>query len=335
MLLIAILLCGYSVFTAFGLILTHFKNSFYAQHKKAQLIGILLLLVLASLQFVNFLYLQASSNLVHSLFYQSLLFLVAPLFYLYSCAFLNSEHKYSIWHWLHLLPFIFSLLLPQKNAFVTAFALGAVYMFGLGLLVYRLRAQRNRFQFELILLMVFVCIAIGVVIIGISSSFINDELFFILYSIAIGCAFLLSNIALLQEPQLVNNVHTAAEENYVSSTLKLVNVGEKLKKLNQLMDEDKIYQQTDLNLIFVAQQMGLSKHQLSELINTQLGMGFSQYIRSLRIRAAQTMLINEPKASVLSISLAVGLTSQSNFYQAFKELTGLSPGQYRDKKTKN
>lgn len=75
--------------------------------------------------------------------------------------------------------------------------------------------------------------------------------------------------------------------------------------------------------------MDLSSHQLSELINTQFDISFSQYIRQQRIEAAQQLLVNEPKYSVLSIGMEVGFKSQSNFYAAFKEIAGESPGSYR------
>jgi AraC-like DNA-binding protein len=41
------------------------------------------------------------------------------------------------------------------------------------------------------------------------------------------------------------------------------------------------------------------------------------------------MLLAEPRASVLSVGLSVGFTSQSNFYEAFREIEGSTPGQYR------
>jgi len=79
----------------------------------------------------------------------------------------------------------------------------------------------------------------------------------------------------------------------------------------------------------VAEAMGLSSHQLSELINVQFGMSFSRYIREQRIQAAKALLAREPDSSILSISLETGFKSQSNFYAAFKEITGQSPGGYR------
>ncbi|MEM7366395.1 MAG: helix-turn-helix domain-containing protein, partial [Pseudomonadota bacterium] len=42
---------------------------------------------------------------------------------------------------------------------------------------------------------------------------------------------------------------------------------------------------------------------------------------------------DHPSQSVLSVSLEVGFRSQSTFYAAFREVTGLSPGDYRKSMT--
>jgi len=96
-----------------------------------------------------------------------------------------------------------------------------------------------------------------------------------------------------------------------------------------LMTESKIYQNDNLSLSLLAESMSLNSHQLSELINTGYGVSFSRYIREKRVELAKNLLINEPKSSVLAISLETGFKSQSNFYAAFKEITGKSPGAYR------
>ena len=58
-------------------------------------------------------------------------------------------------------------------------------------------------------------------------------------------------------------------------------------------------------------------------------MGFSRLVRQYHVDTAKKMLISEPRASVLSVGLSVGFTSQSNFYVAFKEIAGSVPGQFR------
>jgi transcriptional regulator GlxA family with amidase domain len=67
------------------------------------------------------------------------------------------------------------------------------------------------------------------------------------------------------------------------------------------------------------------------LINTHFEISFSRYLRQVRVERAKVLLQSEPNASILSISLETGFRSQSNFYAAFKEITGKSPGIYRKK----
>ncbi len=62
-------------------------------------------------------------------------------------------------------------------------------------------------------------------------------------------------------------------------------------------------------------------------------MSFSRYIREQRVAAAKALLLANGKQSVLSISLDTGFKSQSSFYAAFKELTGVSPGDFRKRRS--
>ena len=75
--------------------------------------------------------------------------------------------------------------------------------------------------------------------------------------------------------------------------------------------------------------MQLSSHQLSELINSKFGIGFPRYVREQRVREAKRLLGEDATSSVLAISLATGFKSQSNFYTAFREITGEAPGTFR------
>jgi AraC-like DNA-binding protein len=95
------------------------------------------------------------------------------------------------------------------------------------------------------------------------------------------------------------------------------------------MLKERAYEDAELSLPGLAAKLGISAHQLSELMNGRLGKGFSRYLREQRINAAKVMLLNEPSASVLSVGLSVGFSAQSNFYEAFREIEGMTPGQYR------
>jgi AraC-like DNA-binding protein len=95
------------------------------------------------------------------------------------------------------------------------------------------------------------------------------------------------------------------------------------------MRDERLYADPDLSLAALAGRLDLSAHQLSELLNARLGKGFSRYLREWRVAAACEMLLAEPSASVLSVGINVGFTAQSNFYEAFREIEGMTPGRYR------
>lgn len=326
---LALLLIGFSVFYAIILSITHFRCDNYKGQVFPQAMGIVLMLSLCGLQMAHYLYLQQGSLFIHSPYYSLLLFSVAPSFYLFSKPLLTADSTYQASQLLHVLPVIIALFLPHNIALPLAFSLGAGYLLWLAKRLYALREQRRRFHIELLILASVFIIAIIVLILGLSLPLISEHVFFTLYACAIGSAFLLIGLALSHAPQISNDVVEAAQETYAVSTLSNVDCKERLEKLQTLMQEEQLYQENNLDLATLALKLGLSNHQLSELINTHLGKSFSRYIREQRIQAAKQMLLDEPTASVLSIGLSVGFTSQSNFYQAFREIVGTTPGKYR------
>lgn len=177
-------------------------------------------------------------------------------------------------------------------------------------------------------------IAIGVSVLGLTQTALPEKVFISLYAISIGLAFFLVQTTLGLRPQLSTEVSETVQTAYASSTLANVNCDAVLAQLNTLMQGERIYVDSELSLPSLADRLRLSTHQLSELINAQLGKGFSRYLREQRVGAAKSMLCAEPSASVLSVGLSVGFTSQSNFYEAFREIEGMTPGQYRKLNTR-
>ena len=326
---LAILLCGYSIFSAISISLLHFRRDIYKQQPVARIMGVVLLCTLGCLQLIHFLYLQYQSDLIHSSGYQALLFLVAPSFFLFSRPLLQGVADTSWFQWLHLSPVIAAPFLAETFALLMAFAIGTGYLLWLGFRLYALRAQRSRFQLEIAFLSAMIVVAILVMLLGLGSTLVSERVFFTLYSVCIGCAFLLISLTLSYSPELPSDIAEAAQATYTNSTLDHIDEQDALSNLQRLMEQQELFRRPELNLSMLAAELRLSKHQVSELINTRIGKGLSRYIREYRVQAARCMLIDEPEASVLSIGLSVGFTSQSNFYQAFSEIVGMSPGQYR------
>jgi len=326
---ISILLSGFSIFSALTLALSHFRSINYPEQTQARYMGVVLVLTLAGLQLIHFIYLQLENSYIHSGVYQMLLFAVAPAFYLFSKPLLKGPGDFQKPYLLHAVPVIIAPWLSSSIALPLAFAVGAGYLLWLSHGLYALREQRSRFYLEITMLGATFVIALVVLIMGLSLPVLDEKLFFSLYTSAIGGAFILINLAINLSPRLPSKIIEAASETYATTTLSNVDCDEALHKLTSLMKDDKVYENSELDLQTLASQIGLSSHQLSELINTKLGKGFSRYVREQRIDAAKAMLLAESSASVLSVGLSVGFTSQSNFYEAFREMTDMTPGKFR------
>ncbi len=326
---IALLLIGFSIVSALVLIVSHFNASNYPEQPQARYMGGLLALVLAGLQAIHFSYLEFDSPLIHSGLYQMLLFAVAPSFYLFSKPLLKGTTDFRAVEITHLIPVVIAPWISASLALPLSFAVGSGYLLWLIRSLYALREQRNRFHLELTMLVLTFAVAIAVLIMGFTLPILNEKLFFYLYSSAIGCAFILINLSINLFPKLPIKIAESASETYATTTLSNINCEGQIEQLTNLMKQDSTYKDPTLDLSTLASRLGLSSHQLSELINTRLGISFSRYIREQRVSAAKAMLLEESTASVLSIGLSVGFTSQSNFYDAFRDITGMTPGKFR------
>ena len=333
---LALLLIGFSVFSALTLGLTHFSTAHYPGQGLSRWMGIVLLLALVALQLTHFAWLYLDLPWMLAVPYRMALFAVAPAFFLFSEPLLRPPERPQLrpallWHGV---PVLLAPWIPFDRALPLVFLAGAGYLLWLARSLYALRNERERFPLELTLLGAVFAIAIAVSFLGFFEPLLPNKLFYKLYAIAIGGAFLLVQTALGLRPQLASDVTETAQATYASSTLTYVDCDAVLAQFDALMQVERLYLDPELNLPTLARRLGITSHQLSELMNTRLGSGFSRYLRALRINAAKAMLCEQPTASVLSVGLNNGFTSQSNFYEAFRELEGTTPGQYRKRHAK-
>ncbi len=240
------------------------------------------------------------------------------------------DQHWRTWEWLVLLAVLIGgALVPLSAAVPVAMIVGTGAAVHLGLLVYKLRAQRRWFLVEFRVLALFSMMAVLVAACSLLSPAFGWQYFAAIYATLISLGFLLTLYLLLRFPDIAGKAADAVASAYVISTLNRVDCENAVVEIKRLFEKEKIYQDENISLAKLAELTQLSSHQLSELINTQFQMGFSRLVRQYRVDAAKKMLIDEPRASVLSVGLSVGFSSQSNFYVAFKEFTGVVPGQFR------
>ncbi len=327
---IVILLIGFSVVSAAILCAVY---TFLYRTLNKSLVSILaastLLVLFAVIQLMHLNYILTPDNLIDSKWYSSLVLLTAPLYLLFVIEYIGGKIAFKPIMLVHLMPLIVNLFIPNQWSLPLGFLIGAGYAAYCMKELYTLRGERSRYRFELVSLAFFCLVAIVVLILGISAQLLEPHYFIVGYSLMISACFLMVVTVLLLYPDVAVNLNEALENRYAKSTLDNVNRSTMLEELDQLVGEDALSRNESLNLAMLAERSGYSGHQISELVNTELGYGVSQYIRKHRISDAKRMLIREPEASVLSVSLSTGFTSQSTFYAAFNQIVGMSPGKFR------
>ena len=327
--LFALLSIGFSLFCVTLLIISNIIQRSAPERFLSKLAGFTLIISLAAIQWLNLQFILVKTESVFTHLYILLLFFIAPCFYFYSRQLLTLNYSSSWWQLLHALPLAIGFIIHVNIAVPLVFLIGSAYLLWLSRAVYLIRHQRKRFKLELLALAGFFGIAIAVIILGFIWPLMNESSFISSYSILIGLAFFATLLTLLCFPSITEDVVEATQAAYAESTLNNIDRPKTLALLSTLMEQEKLYTHENLSLSLLAEQLQLTSHQLSELINTEFKQSFSKYIRQYRIEEAKKMLLDEPDASILSIGLSVGFSTQSNFYTAFRDIAGMAPGQYR------
>ena len=81
----------------------------------------------------------------------------------------------------------------------------------------------------------------------------------------------------------------------------------------------------------IASHLYMSRQHLSRRFTREAGMPLATYIRNEKAEEAKRLLRYTDK-SISSIALFLGFSSPGHFTKVFKDLTGMTPGEYREKK---
>ena len=100
-------------------------------------------------------------------------------------------------------------------------------------------------------------------------------------------------------------------------------------RLFSVMEEHKPYLENGITLPQLANIMGCTSNNLSQVINDGLKKSFFDFINGYRIAYAKQQLLSPERVAVLQIAMNAGFNSKSAFYTAFKKEVGMTPTQYR------
>jgi len=98
--------------------------------------------------------------------------------------------------------------------------------------------------------------------------------------------------------------------------------------------EKKLYLKPDLTLPELAENLAISRNELSRTINQGGNLNFYEFINALRVQEIKEKLLSEEQAgrNILDLAFDAGFNSKSAFHNAFKRDTGMSPLQFRSRR---
>lgn len=115
-----------------------------------------------------------------------------------------------------------------------------------------------------------------------------------------------------------------------SSPTDLSDYEDVIVQLASLMENEKVYLQTDLSKQKLADMLEVPAYILSKIINEKIGVSFWDYINQARVERAKELL-EQTDEKMLAVAIKSGYNSESVFYKNFRKSTGLTPKKYQDK----
>ena len=109
-------------------------------------------------------------------------------------------------------------------------------------------------------------------------------------------------------------------------------LGELVRKIKTVMEEEKLYQEPELTLQHIANKLQFPTYQVSQAINDGLKKSFYDLINGYRVDEAKLLLLNPKNRNytILSVGFEAGFNSKTTFNTVFKKFTGQTPTQFRE-----
>ncbi len=99
-------------------------------------------------------------------------------------------------------------------------------------------------------------------------------------------------------------------------------------KVKKLMEVDKLYHEQAFSRADLARELQVSENTLSRVINVAFGKSVPRLLNEFRVGDAKRMLMS-PEIPIQVVASEVGFNSLASFNRAFRDVTSLTPTQYR------
>ena len=145
---------------------------------------------------------------------------------------------------------------------------------------------------------------------------------------------------IFEQQEVRNNLRQAHEleagktgRKYEKSGLDEQKAAELLSRLQKLMEDERLYLNPNLTLNELSEKLGITNHNLSEILNTRVSQNFFDFVNQYRVNEVKKMLEDKRNdhLTLLAIALDAGFNSKSGFNLIFKKFMHCTPSEYRQK----
>jgi AraC family transcriptional regulator len=121
-------------------------------------------------------------------------------------------------------------------------------------------------------------------------------------------------------------------QNHVSpsplASARIMREGLDRRRLARVLDYIEVNLEGDLTIDRLASIACLSRFHFARAFKSAVGQSPHRYVSGKRLERAKALLVRGDQ-SLVDIALALNFSCQANFTRAFRQVTGLTPGQYR------
>lgn len=104
------------------------------------------------------------------------------------------------------------------------------------------------------------------------------------------------------------------------------------QKLYDIMNESKIFLDTDLSVAKLSKEMKIPSYHLTQLFSLRIGKNFNQFVNTYRVNYACTIIDQTENVKIDTLIPMSGFNSKTSFNRHFKMIVGISPSEYSSQK---
>lgn len=125
-------------------------------------------------------------------------------------------------------------------------------------------------------------------------------------------------------------METADKSKYKSNPLSYAECTRIMGIIDKAMTQDKLFTDPNLKIAALARCAGISSHRLSQVFSQHLSKSFYDYVNTYRVNEFKRIAEQggASRFTVTAMAERAGFSSRASFFRHFKELEGISPGEY-------